>query len=107
MEQEMLKRTKPHYEMMMKFLRDRRAASEYLNAAIEEGDSVFLQALREVADANGLPMSQIAADANMSRENLYKMLSEQGNPTLQSLTNVTRVLGLKMKFEPSEAEIRH
>jgi DNA-binding phage protein len=37
----MPKRTKPHRDMMVKFLRDRRAASEYLNAAIEEGDSVF------------------------------------------------------------------
>lgn len=98
----MAKRTKPHSEMLMSYLRDREAAVAYLNAALEEGEEVFLQALREVAMANELPMSRIASEASVSRENLYRMTSATGNPTLENLTGLLRALGLRIEVRAAE-----
>ena len=52
---------------------------EYLKASLEEGDmpEVFLMALRNVAEARGI--SKLARNAHLNRENLYKMLSKEGN----------------------------
>src|SRR5436309_14436376 len=46
--------SKPYHPVLIKALRDPREAVEYLNAALEDGDSeVFLLALRDVAEAQG------------------------------------------------------
>ncbi len=55
-------------------------------------------ALRDVADAQGL--GKVAAEARLNRENVYRMLSDQGNPRLTSLFSVLYVLGLKIAVEP-------
>ena len=66
-------------------LQDPQEAAEYLTAALEEGDSaVFVLALRDVADARGI--HALVANAKLNRKNLYQMLSEHGNPQLDSLT---------------------
>jgi probable addiction module antidote protein len=66
-----------------------------LTAALAEEDSaVFLLALRDVADARG--MSTLAAKAQLNRENLYRMLSEHGNPQLDSLTALLDALDLRL-----------
>jgi len=66
-----------------------------LTAALEERDSaVFLLALRDVADASGL--STLAAKAQLNRGNLYRMLSEHGNPQLDSLTALLDALDLRL-----------
>lgn len=71
----------------------------YLNAVIEEGDPTLLQAaLGDVAKARG--MSSIARDAGVSRESLYKSLSASGNPSFQTISKVSRALGLQMSFAP-------
>ena len=71
-------------------------AAEYLNAVLEENDpQAFLLALRHVADANG-GVSKLAADAELSRESLYRTLSENGNPKLSSLTSVLEALGMQL-----------
>lgn len=57
----------------------------YLEACIEEadGDATFIaKALGDIARANG--MSQVANDAELSRESLYKALSRERNPTLDT-----------------------
>ena len=74
----------------------------YLNAVIEEGDPTLLQAaLGDVAKARG--MSSIAKEAGVSRESLYKSLSENGNPSFQTISKVSRALGLQMNFTPASA----
>jgi probable addiction module antidote protein len=45
-------------------------------------------------------MSQLARDAGMSREGLYKALSGQGNPSFATILKIARVLGLKISFRP-------
>jgi probable addiction module antidote protein len=87
--------TKDYRESLLQALQDPQEAAEYLTAALEEGDSAtFLLALRDVADAKGI--STLAAKAQLNRENLYRMLSEQGNPQLVSLTALLDALDLRL-----------
>ena len=70
----------------------------YLEAALEEGDAVlFAAALGDVARAKG--MTQIARDAGLGRESLYKALSAEGNPEFATVLKVLRALGLKLHAE--------
>ncbi len=81
----------------------------YLNAAIEDGSQeVFLMALRDVTEARG--MTKLARDSELNRENMYRMLSKQGNPQLSSLVGLLDALGLRLAIEvkaaaPASAEI--
>ena len=79
-------------------LRDPAEAAEYLNAALEDGSQeVFLMALKDVANAKGI--SEIARETKLNRENLYRILSIQGNPKLKSLSSVLHSVGLKLSIE--------
>jgi probable addiction module antidote protein len=87
--------TKTYRESLLQALQDAPEAAEYLTAALEEGDSaVFVLALRDVADARGI--STLAAKAQLNRENLYRMLSEYGNPQLDSLTALLDSFDLRL-----------
>jgi probable addiction module antidote protein len=52
------------------------------------------RALGDVARAKG--MAQVAREAGLSRESLYKALSENGNPSLATILKVTKALGLRL-----------
>jgi len=91
----MPKLTKSYQESLLQALQNPQEAAEYLTAALEDGDSaVFLLALRNVAEAQG--MRTVAHKAQLNRENLYRMLSEQGNPQLGSLTALLDALNLRL-----------
>jgi probable addiction module antidote protein len=80
-------------------LRDPSEAAAYLNAAIEDGDrSVFLLAIRNVAEAHG-GMAALAGKAGLNRENLYRMLSKRGNPEIKSLSALLEAMGLRLAVE--------
>lgn len=89
-----------YHEDLIESLKDPEEAIGYLQAALEESDmpEVFLLALRNVAEARG--MSKLARDAHLNRENLYRMLSKEGNPALGSLYSILNALGLKLSVEP-------
>ena len=77
-------------------LRTPREMAAYLEACFEEadGDAAFIaKALGDVARAKG--MSQVARDAGLSRESLYKALGENGNPTFATVLKVARALGVR------------
>ena len=57
--------------------------------------AVFLQALRKVAEAQG--MSEVAKQAGIPRESQYRMLSLKGNPRWSTLAPVVRATGLKLE----------
>lgn len=89
-----------YQEDLIEALKNPKEAATYLNAAIEDGDrEVFLLALRNVALAHG-GMSTIARKAHLKRESLYRMLSNEGNPELNSIFNVLHAVGLKLTIEP-------
>lgn len=81
---------------LIESLKDPCEAAAYINAAIEEGDrALFLLALRNVAEANG-GMAAIAEKAKLSRESLYRMLSQKGNPEIKSLIPLLHIMGLRL-----------
>ncbi|HEX8502637.1 MAG TPA: addiction module antidote protein [Pyrinomonadaceae bacterium] len=89
--------TEDFEDYLTDLLQDESEAASYLSACFEEEDHrVFLLALRDIAEARG--MSQVATEAGLNRENLYRILSELGNPRLSSLKELLRALGLKVSF---------
>ena len=81
-------------------LRTPEEMAAYLEAAMEEagGDAAFIaRALGDVARARG--MSQVARDTGLSRESLYKALSSERNPSLDTVLRAVGALGLKLRAE--------
>ena len=74
------------------------AIAAYIEAAFEDGDpSLITHALGVVARARG--MTQLAKDAGLSRDAMYKAFQPDGNPTLQTLTSVMKALGMKLSAQ--------
>jgi probable addiction module antidote protein len=72
----------------------------YLGAALEQGDTKLIAAaLGDIARARG--MAQVARDAGLGRESLYKSLSEGGNPEFMTILKVIKALGLKLVPVPA------
>lgn len=72
------------------------AQAELLRDALETGDVGYIaHALGVIVRARG--MSQIARDAGLSREALYKALSPTGNPTLSTLLGVMKALNIRLE----------
>lgn len=79
-------------------LRSPEEMAAYLEACMEEsnGDAAFIaKALGDIARAKG--MSQVAKDAGLSRESLYKALSGERNPDFKTVLRVVEALGLKLR----------
>ncbi len=82
------------------FLDDEEAIFAYIEAAFEDGDPALIKhALGDVARARG--MTAIAKDAGVTREALYKALSEKGDPKLSTLIGVARALGVQLSVKPA------
>jgi probable addiction module antidote protein len=72
---------------------------KYLAASMRESAETFLMALRNVVDARK-GMKKLSVECGLNRESLYRMLSEEGNPRLESLCAVVEALGFKLTIEP-------
>ncbi|MBL7221451.1 MAG: putative addiction module antidote protein [Phycisphaerae bacterium] len=96
------KRKTADYDLGLKEdLTDPDEAAAYLNAALEgSAQGVFLLALRDVANARGL--TRLAREASLNRENLYRILSGEGNPRLSSLKALLDSMGLKLAVESKQ-----
>jgi probable addiction module antidote protein len=78
-------------------LRTPEEMAAYLDAWLEEApDDVagIARALGDIARAKG--MSQVAKDAGLSRESLYRALSENGNPSFATILKVAKALGVRL-----------
>lgn len=78
-------------------LRTPEEMAAYLEASFEEanGDAAFIaKALGDIARANG--MTQVARDAGLSRESLYKALSGERSPDFDTILRVMNALGLQL-----------
>ena len=76
--------------------------ASYLEACMEvaQGDAAFVaKALGNITRAKG--MSQVARDAGLSRESLYKALSGDRNPSFDTILKVIGALGLTLHAEPA------
>jgi probable addiction module antidote protein len=81
---------------VVEHLRTPEEIAAYLDAWLEEAPddvSGIARALGDIARAKG--MSQVAKDAGLSRESLYRALSQDGNPSFATILKVARALGLK------------
>lgn len=93
----MKRNLKSYHAYLLKNLRDPAEREAYLNAAMADGDPrIMLKALRNVAEATG-GMRRLATRTKLSRESLYRMLSERGNPELRSLGRVLGSFGLSLR----------
>lgn len=82
------------------YLRTPEEMAAYLEASLEEanGDAAFIaKALGNIARAKG--MSQVAHDAGLSRESLYKALSGERIPSFATILKIVAALGLKLHAE--------
>lgn len=83
-------------------LRTPEEMAAYLDAWLEEAPddvSGIAKALGDIARAKG--MTQVALDAGLSRESLYRALSADGNPSFATVLKVARALGVKFHAEPA------
>ena len=81
------------------YLRTEEDIRYYLEAAVDEdpGDgSLIRAALNDIARAQN--MSQLAREIGMTREGLYKALSEKGNPSFATVIRITRALGMQLRI---------
>jgi probable addiction module antidote protein len=77
------------------FLDSPEAVAAYLEEAFETADAAFIaRALGIAARARG--MTDIAREAGLSRESLYRALGENGNPEFATVLKVAKALGLKL-----------
>jgi probable addiction module antidote protein len=77
-----------------RFLENDAAIAEYMSAVLKADDpDLLLLALGDVARAKG--MAQVARDAGLGRESLYKALAPGAKPRIETVMKVARALGVK------------
>ena len=79
-----------------KQLRTPKEMAAYLEAWLEEAPDDTAGIARALGDiARAVGMSKVAKDSGLSRESLYKALSEDGNPRLDTILRVARAVGVR------------
>ena len=82
-----------------RYLNDDEAIAEYMTVVLEANDpNLLLLALSDVARAKG--MAQVAKDAGLGRESLYKALAPGAKPRFETVMKVARALGVKFTAQP-------
>ena len=88
---------------LLKRLRDPEYAAEYLAQVLAEKDSAaFLIALKDMVEASG-GVGNLAGQVGLKRPSLYKILSKNVNPTLETLQEILKPLGLRVSVALDEA----
>jgi len=83
-----------------RYLDDDEAIAEYMTAVLELDDpDLLLLALGDIARAKG--MAQVARDAGLGRESLYKALAPGAKPRFETVMKVARALGVKFTASPA------
>ncbi len=87
-------------------LRSDEEIAAYIEAMLADGDARAVPvALRTVADALG-GMGALAEKTGLSRETLYRTLSEKGNPRLDTLSTILEAFGLRPSVQPTRSATR-
>ena len=82
-----------------RYLTDESAVAEYLSAILEADDpDLLLLALADIARARG--MAEVAKEAGLGRESLYKALSPGAKPRFDTVLKVARALGVRLSAHP-------
>jgi probable addiction module antidote protein len=89
-----------------RYLKNDKDIAVYLEAALEDGDPAVVAAvLGDIARSKG--MARIAKKAGLGRESLYKALSKDGNPKLETVLKIVQALGLKLRIVADRNEQAH
>ena len=89
-------------ETLLPLLRDPAEAAAFIEAVIEmEDPAALVVALRKVAQAHG--MAEVARRASVGDKTLFRALSENGNPTLDTVHKVLHAVGLRWSVVPALA----
>ena len=90
--------SRPYEETLADILRTPEEMTAYLNESMEDEDPrVFLMALQDVVRMQG--MSQVSRQSGVNRQSLYKALSGDRNPRVDTLNKVLHALGLRLAVE--------
>ena len=85
--------------MAERFQKDPAYALDLLNSILEDGEhGELLIALRQMTKAFG-GVQSVAEKANLNPNQLYRTLSEKGNPELNSLTAILKAMGLRLAIQ--------
>ena len=95
--------TKNYREELLEQLQDIGEATAYLTECFHDSEEVFLLGLRNVVDAHG-GIGELSKNTELNRENLYRVLSEGGNPKLSSLALILEILGIQVEFAPRDEQ---
>lgn len=101
-----MKKSKPFRDIELELLKDPEQAREYLRISLEEtrldgNRAAFLRALRTFVDAWGGVM-ELAKRTNKPTSSLYKSVSEDGNPRLDTLDIILADIGLQLSVDLAE-----
>ncbi|MHC5861262.1 addiction module antidote protein [Nostoc sp.] len=107
----MSKKLRNHDEVVFEQMLNPEMAKAYLDVAIEEyeqdGDiAFFLEALRNVVEARE-GMTRLAEKTGLNRQNLYRVLSSEGNPELRTISLILHNLGYRLSVQPIQASLGH
>lgn len=81
------------------YLKSKKDIQMLLDMVAEDNDpEFFLFVINKLAKKQG--MSKVAKDANLTREGLYRALSENGNPSFFNIYKVLRSLGFSLSVKP-------
>lgn len=95
-----MKKTLDYQKELIKSLKDPRESVAYLNVAlIDEDPKIFLLALKNVLEAHG-GLGKVSKKTKLNRENLYRMLSDKGNPEFSSIYKLLNSIGLQLSVQP-------
>lgn len=101
----LLKNTSNYHNELIASLKHAKEADLYLRIAMDEyhddGDhEALLVALRNIAEAQG-GMGQLAQKTQLNRQSLYRVLSKNGNPTLDTFDLILKGLGYRLTIQPN------
>ena len=98
-------------EYHLEQLKDSEDAKEYLDAALElyeeDGNTeAFFTALRDVAESQG-GLTKLSQRTHLNRQNLYRVLSAQKNPRIETVGSILHGLGFRLSIETLHSSSSH
>lgn len=84
-------------DLLKEQLQNKRVAAMYLEECLADGNiELFKKALKQVAEAQLGGVTALSRDVDLNRQSLYRTLSEDGNPRLNTLIKILDALGLRI-----------
>lgn len=100
------KRSTSFEDTRIELLKDDQSAAIYLQECWADGNiELFNAALQDVAKARAGGMTALSEATDMSRTSLYKSLSENGNPSFETIIKVLSSLGMSIQITPKEDKV--